>query len=50
MFSPPERIKVSEWASRHYELPETSAEPGLWSKDRAPYQSGIMDAIAMLPA
>ena len=46
MFSPPERIKVSDWASRYYELPETSAEPGLWSKDRAPYQSGIMDAIA----
>ena len=46
MFSPPERIKVSEWAELHYELPETSAEPGLWNRFRAPYQSGIMDAIA----
>ena len=45
-FEPPERIKVSEWASLHYELPETSAEPGKWNANRATYQPGIMDAIA----
>lgn len=45
-FEPPERIKVSEWAAKHYELPETSAEPGRWLLNRAPYQAGIMDAIA----
>ena len=44
-FLPPEKIKVSDWASRYYELPETSAEPGRWNSDRAPYQKGIMDAI-----
>jgi phage terminase large subunit GpA-like protein len=44
-FKPPERIKVSEWAQKYYQLPETSAEPGCWSPNRAPYQSGIMDAI-----
>ena len=44
-FTPPERIKVSEWAAKHYELPETSAEPGRWNPNRAPYQVGIMDAV-----
>ena len=44
-FAPPERIKVSDWAQKYYELPETSAEPGKWNPNRAPYQSGIMDAI-----
>ena len=44
-FQPPPRIKVSEWAQQHYELPETSAEPGRWNPSRAPYQSGIMDAL-----
>jgi phage terminase large subunit GpA-like protein len=44
-FKPPERIKVSDWAQKYYRLPETSAEPGCWVPSRAPYQSGIMDAI-----
>ena len=44
-FAPPERIKVSEWVAKYYELPETSAEPGKWNPKRAPYQVGIMDAI-----
>ena len=44
-FLPPERMLVSEWAKQFYELPETSAEPGRWNADRAPFQSGIMDAI-----
>lgn len=44
-FRPPERIKVSKWAEKHYELPETSAEPGRWSPDRAPYQPAIMNAL-----
>lgn len=44
-FNPPERIKVSEWAEKYYELPETSAEPGRWIRERAPYQAGLMDAV-----
>ena len=42
---PPERIAVSGWAAKYYQLPETSAEPGRWSPHRAPYQADIMDAI-----
>jgi phage terminase large subunit GpA-like protein len=45
LYKPPPRIRVSEWASEYYELPETSAEPGKWSPYRAPYQPDIMDAI-----
>ena len=37
---------MSQWADRERKLsPESSAEPGSWSTDRAPYQRGIMDAI-----
>ena len=42
---PIEKITVSQWAEKHLQLPQTSAEPGLWRKDRAPYQVGLMDAI-----
>ena len=35
----------SLWAEEHFELPETSAEPGRWNSDRASYQAGILDAI-----
>ena len=44
-FTPPKRQKISEWATEHFELPETSAEPGKWNKDRAAYQPGILDAV-----
>jgi len=43
---PPPALRVSDWAERFRVLnPETAAEPGRWSNDRAPYQRGIMDAI-----
>jgi phage terminase large subunit GpA-like protein len=44
---PPPRLTVSEWADEYRRLsPESSAEPGRWRTDRAPYQRGIMDALA----
>ncbi|MEL6493553.1 MAG: phage terminase large subunit family protein [Cyanobacteria bacterium J06623_7] len=45
-FIPPKRQLISEWGAENFELPETSAEPGKWHPNRAPYQSGILDAIA----
>lgn len=45
-FLPPKRQKISLWAGEHFELPETSAEPGKWHPNRAPYQVGILDAIS----
>lgn len=45
-FKPPVRQLPSDWAASHFELPETSAEPGKWNKERAAYQVGILDAIA----
>ena len=44
-FKPPERMNPSDWAESYFELPETSAEPGRWNRERAPYQVGILDAI-----
>lgn len=44
---PPPRLTVSEWADAKRQLSrESSAEPGQWRTDRAPYQRGIMDAVA----
>lgn len=44
--APPPRIKVSEWADKNRRLSsETSAEPGPWRTDRAPYQREIMDSV-----
>ena len=41
---PPPSLSVSEWADQRRMLsPESSAEPGRWSTDRAPYQREIMD-------
>lgn len=46
MVKPPPRLSVSEWADRFRRLsPESSAEPGQWRTERAPYQRGIMDAL-----
>lgn len=43
---PPPDLTVSEWADRFRMLsPESSAEPGRWATDRAPYQREIMDVI-----
>ena len=45
-FAPPPELTVSEWADRERHLaPESSAEPGQWRTDRAPYQRAIMDAV-----
>lgn len=39
-------MTLSEWADRYRVLSaESSAEPGRWHTDKAPYQREIMDAI-----
>jgi phage terminase large subunit GpA-like protein len=44
--APPPKLTVSQWADAHRRLSsESSAEPGQWRTDRAPYQRGIMDAL-----
>lgn len=46
MFRPPKAQTVSEWADENRVLiSESSAEPGRWRTDRAPYQREIMDAF-----
>lgn len=46
MLRPPARQTVSEWADANRVLvSESSAEPGAWRTDRAPYQREIMDAF-----
>lgn len=37
-------IPVADWADRHRILPPTSAEPGRWRTDRAPYLRAVMGA------
>lgn len=44
--APPPKLTISEWADRYRKLSrETSAEPGQWKTDRAPYQREIMDSL-----
>lgn len=44
--APPPDLTVSQWADLYRRLSsESSAEPGQWRTDRAPYQRDIMDAI-----
>lgn len=44
---PPPELTVADWADEYRMLsPESSAEPGRWRTDRAPYQRGIMDAFS----
>lgn len=46
MFRPPAQQTVSQWAdSNRVLVSESSAEPGPWRTDRAPYQREIMDAF-----
>lgn len=46
MFRPPAQQTVSEWADENRVLvSESSAEPGAWRTDRAPYQREIMDSF-----
>lgn len=45
-WEPKRRLTVSEWADANRILTtESSAEPGPWRTDRAPYQREIMDSI-----
>lgn len=47
VFAPPPKLTISQWADKYRKLsPESSAEPGTWNTDRAPYQREIMDAIS----
>jgi len=46
IWAPPPKLTVSQWADKYRRLsPESSAEPGQWNTDRAPYQREIMDAV-----
>lgn len=46
LLAPPPNLTISDWADEYRILsPESSAEPGRWSTDRAPYLRGIMDSI-----
>lgn len=45
--APPPSLTISQWADNYRKLSsESSAEPGQWNTDRAPYQRDIMDAIS----
>lgn len=44
---PPPKLTVTQWANAHLQLsPEDSAEPGQYRSERAPYQSGVLDALS----
>lgn len=44
---PPPTLTLSQWADKYRMLSaESSAEPGRWHTDKAPYQREIMDAIS----
>lgn len=46
MSAPPPNLTISQWAdSYRYLSSESSAEPGKWHTDRAPYQREMMDAM-----
>lgn len=46
-WSAPPRLLISEWAERYrYLSPEASAEPGLWSNERAPHLVMPMDYLS----
>ncbi|MBA4510213.1 phage terminase large subunit family protein [Clostridium sporogenes] len=47
VLAPPPKLTVSKWADNYRKLsPESSAEPGQWNTDRAPYQREIMDSLS----
>lgn len=46
-WSPPPKLKVSDWADRYRKLDsQSSAESGQWYTSRAEYQRGMMDACS----
>ena len=47
VFSPPEKISLSEWAAKYRVLPaESSGEPGRWRNERVEYMRYIMDCLS----
>jgi phage terminase large subunit GpA-like protein len=45
--APPPKLTVSQWADAERRLsPESSAEPGRWNTNRAPFQRAIMDSVS----
>lgn len=45
--APPPKLTIDQWADKYRILSsKSSAEPGKWNTDRAPYQRGIMQAIS----
>lgn len=44
LWLPPSEITVSQWATEHRVLPDTTARPGPWLDD--PFQTEILDAIS----
>lgn len=45
--APPPKLTVDQWADEYRILSsKSSAEPGKWNTDRAPYQRGIMQAVS----
>src|SRR5215831_11947945 len=47
LLRPPSKLALSEWADKYRILSsESSAEPGQWITDKAPYEREIMDAIS----
>ena len=45
--APPPKLTIDQWADKYRILSsKSSAEPGRWSTDRAPYQRDIMKAIS----
>ena len=48
IFRPRERLRPSQWATRHRRLPQgQSAEVGPWRNEKAPYLVGMMDVCAI---
>ncbi|MCG7435555.1 phage terminase large subunit family protein [Lysinibacillus fusiformis] len=46
LVAPPPKWTVSQWAdAERYLSPESSAAPGKWNTDRAPYQREILDSV-----
>ena len=45
MFAPPPTLTVSQFADMEILLPSSSAVPGRWRTDYAPYERGILDAF-----
>ena len=47
-WTPDERLTVSQWADKHRKLgSKSSAEPGDWRTDRAPYAREPMDSLSV---